>query len=149
MRTGLKDPTAAHRFFQALFDVLAAPTPEQDRFERYIDAVEALPYEEGNSTPAKWPVLTILPFLARPDTFMFLKPRVTKQVADWLAFSLQYDPKLNWRTYERLLAMSDLLMSEFRKRPESCLHPKDLIDIQSFIWVTGRTVPVANAAAER
>jgi hypothetical protein len=138
LRDGLKDPTAATRFFTAFFDVLAKEKPQQDTFEKLIDAVDALPFERGKSNPAKWPALTVFPFIARPDTFMFLKPVVTHRAAKALAFPLQYRSALNWRTHERLLALSDLLKGELLKRPEGSLHPEDWIDVQSFIWVTGR-----------
>ena len=138
LRDGLKDQAAATRFFAALFDVLAVSKPDPVRFEQLIDAVGALPFERGKTNPAKWPVLTVFPFVAQPDTFTFLKPRVTKRMAEALNFSLQYRPQLNWRTYENLWRMSNILMDELMKRPERALHPKNWIDLQSFIWVTGR-----------
>ena len=100
-----------------------------DSFEPYINSVLNLP-SEGGTSPSKWTVLTILPFLARPETYMFLKPNATKVCADRLAFNLNYSPTPNWLTYSKLMEMSDLLMDHLRP-----LGAQDYIDIQSFIWV--------------
>lgn len=99
LEDALKDTDAARFFFSTLITVLACPTPERGHFEPYIAALTNLPAEVGRSRVATWPVLTLLPFLAKPVTHMFLKPEVTKAAAERLAFNLDYDPKLNWRTY--------------------------------------------------
>jgi hypothetical protein len=131
LRDALKNSDASKSFFSTLFEALAPPRPERRSFEIYIDAITSLPAEKGRARVATWPVLTILPFLAKPDSFMFLKPEVTQCAADTRAFDLLYDSKLNWNTYERLLTMSDLLMNHLR-----ALGARDWIDVQSFIWVT-------------
>jgi hypothetical protein len=133
LRDGLRNSNAATEFFRSLFDLLAAAGPEKELFEAYISALNSLPAEEGRARVATWPVLTVLPFLANPQCFMFLKPEVTKRAADTLAFNLQYDSKLNWITYESLLRMSRILMDHLRP-----LGARDWIDVQSFIWVTER-----------
>lgn len=128
-RDALKHQEAAQEFFSALYCVLEAPMPAVDSFEPYISSVLNLP-SEGGTSPSKWTVLTILPFLARPETYMFLKPNATKVCADRLAFNLNYSPTPNWLTYSKLMEMSDLLMDHLRP-----LGAQDYIDIQSFIWV--------------
>ena len=133
---GLKNPQAAHEYAAALFGVLAAPDRDQTVFERFIKAVTNLPAEEGRARVATWPVLTILPFLAQPERFMFLKPEVTQKAADRLLWNLNYTSKPNWLTYTRLLKMSQVLMTMLQP-----LGVRDLIDVQSFIWVTGHYGP--------
>ena len=133
LRDGLKEKDAAREFFDALFDLLAAPRLERVRFGRYIEALQSLPAKEGKARVATWPILTILPFLANPVCFMFLKPEVTRRAAETLAFDLRYESRLNWPTYERLLIMSRLLMEDLRP-----LGAADWIDVQTFIWVTER-----------
>jgi hypothetical protein len=77
-----------------------------------------------------WPVLTLLPFIARPTDHMFLKPSVTQVAAAAIGFDLQYRPEPNWLTYKRLIQMSERLMTVLRPH-----GARDLIDVQSFIWV--------------
>lgn len=132
LRDGLKDQQAATRYFHALFDLLEADLKSREKFEAYVESLLQLPAEEGKAPVARWPVLTLFPFIARPDRFMFLKPEVTKDCADRLAFNLGYSPALNWTTYDRLLTMCSLLMEHLRP-----LGARDMIDVQSFIWLIG------------
>lgn len=83
---------------------------------------------------AKWTVATYLPFLWRPDAHMFLKPEVTKDFALRVGhrFARDYEPRLHLPVYESLL---DLVAKTEAHIGD--LHPKDRIDVQSFIWVIG------------
>jgi hypothetical protein len=62
---------------------------------------------------------------------MLLKPEMSKLAAERLAYDLLYSSPLNWVTYQRLLEMAGLLME--RLRPHGAV---DLIDVQSFMWLT-------------
>jgi hypothetical protein len=129
LRDGLKDAATATPFLEALFAFIAAP-PEQTRFEALVAALGNLPSKPGKSRVATWPVLTLLPFLARPDRFLLLKPDVTVAAAQQLRFDLQYDASLRWVTYARLLTLGDALLE--RLRP---LGARDYIDAHAFLWV--------------
>ena len=93
LRDGLREDRAANQYFLALDQVLSAPDVEPGLFGRYLHAVESLP-SGGNTSPAKWTVATILPYLAQPDRFMFLKPQVTQDCAARLTFDLCYTTEL-------------------------------------------------------
>ena len=137
MHDGLAgDKAAAKRFFVTFLDLIDAPSPTASLFEAYAKAVSDLPAEPGKSPVFTWPVTTILPARANPDTFMFLKPNVTNKAAERLGFELHYQSKPNWGTYESLLRMGQMYL-EFL-RPHGA---KDLIDVQSFIWQTGYAMP--------
>ena len=84
------------------------------------------------TSPVKWPILTLFPFLAQPRLHLFLKPEATKQAARNMRFELNYRPAPNWLTYSRLLEFAKQL-----RRTMSDWHPRDMIDMHSFIWVTG------------
>ena len=130
LRDGLKDKAAAQVFFETLFDLLASPEPSEERFNSYLSAVECLPVRKDGHPVARWPATTILPFLARPDCFMFLKPEATKECAELLGFELNYRTDPNWFTYKKLLEMCEILREHLKP-----LKPRDMIDLQSFIWV--------------
>lgn len=132
LRDGLADDSGALRLFSALRRVLEAPGVDPALFEEYLAAVESLPSEAGKTSPAKWTIATILPFVADPVRFMFLKPAVTQQCAERLTFDLAYRPQLNWVTYSRLLAMAGILLAALRP-----YGARDFIDVQSFIWRIG------------
>jgi hypothetical protein len=86
------------------------------------------------SAKPSWPMLTYLPFLWAPDRHIFLKPAVTCDFADRVGhpFSRAYQEGVTAPVYQSLL---DLAAETGRQIAD--LAPKDLIDIQSFIWVVG------------
>jgi hypothetical protein len=130
LREGLAaDAVAAAKFFEAVF-AFVERGPNQEQFNALASAVRNLPVDEGRARVATWPVQTLLPFLADPSRFMFLKPEPTQACADRLRFDLLYDSSLRWATYERLMVMADILLAELRP-----LGAKDFIDVQSFMWV--------------
>ena len=128
LRDGLKDEAGAKEFSKALSHFLH--DADSTGFDRLVEAIGGLPVVK--SPVLTWPVVTVFPFLADPKRFMFLKPWVTQQAAQRLAFDLLYDAKPNWSTYSNLLAMSDLLMNNLRE-----FGVRDYMDVQSFIWVVG------------
>lgn len=83
---------------------------------------------------AKWTVVTYLPFLWCPEDHMFLKPMVTQDFAERVGhpFAHDYNPALEPAVYASL---RDLMAQT--KAALSDLHPKDNIDLQSFVYVVG------------
>lgn len=79
----------------------------------------------------RWTVATYLPFLWDPENHFFLKPEVTKDFAARVGhrFTLDYESDLNSDVYESLLDLA----AETR-RSISDLEPRDMIDVQSFLW---------------
>jgi hypothetical protein len=110
-------------FARALADLLYGSSSSQDRFERFWKMLEII------SAP-KWTIATYFRFLAEPETQMFLKPEATKAAAEACSFELNYRQDLNWRTYERLLTFSAFLKDAIQD-----LRPRDMIDLQGFIWI--------------
>lgn len=127
-RDALKDQRAASAYLQTLSQLLKAG-PSEGACSAYFEATNNLPAEVGKSRVATWPVATIMPYLAQPDVFMFLKPEVTRKCAERLNFNLCYDARPNWLTYSKLLAMCDVLMEYLKP-----YGARDMIDLQSFIW---------------
>ena len=123
-------PEAAGRFLTALAELTDAPD-DQTILQRYLQACAALP-QTGATKPFQWPVVTLLPFLARPDVQLCLKPEVTKVAAGRLGFDLKYQATPNLETYRALLRLGSTWFHVIEM-----LQPKDMIDVQSFIYVTG------------
>jgi hypothetical protein len=123
---GLKDPEAARGFFAALFELLGAPAPRQPRFEALAAAVETLP--PGGARESGWRIVTLLPFIARPDLHMLLRPRFACEVAQRLGIELDYDATPNWSTYSSLLRSAELLLEKLRP-----LGARDHVDVESFM----------------
>lgn len=119
----------ALRFYESLFRLLNASRIERALFEEYIETAKELQVIPGKRV-VTWPSVTLIPYIAQPHRFMFLKPEVTKEAAVRLRFNLHYNAEPNWTTYESLLRMSELLMNELRP-----MGARDCIDVQSFIWL--------------
>jgi hypothetical protein len=109
-------------FSETLYDLLYGIAHPEVRFTQFADCL----LEIG---AAKWTIATYYLFITDPEKNMFLKPKVTQQAADVCAFELNYRPALNWLTYKNLLEFSNYLMKNLSE-----LKPKDMIDVQSFIW---------------
>ncbi|MFL6591040.1 MAG: DUF3553 domain-containing protein, partial [Chthoniobacterales bacterium] len=71
-------------------------------------------------------------FIAQPDKHLFLKPVVTKIAAQKYGFDFQYQSKPNWDTYASLLRFAETIQRDLRD-----MRPRDMIDLQSFMWVQG------------
>ena len=125
----VKDPKGAKAFASGLYELIYGQDSYESRFTHFADVLSGLPQRQ--SPVFAWPVQTIFPFLALPDEHIFLKPDVTKKAATRWGVELNYDPKPNWLTYSCLLALAQTLSREL-----ASLKPRDMIDIQSFIWVT-------------
>ena len=63
---------------------------------------------------------------------MFLKPNVTRRAASRYGFEFEYRSKPSWDIYACLLAFAEQV-----RKDQRALQPKDMIDMQSFIWVQG------------
>jgi hypothetical protein len=79
-----------------------------------------------------WPVVTVFGFIAQPNTHMFLKPNVTRVAAARYGFPFCYQPRPTWATYSQLLDFAGQM-----RRDLYDLAPRDMIDMQSFLWVQG------------
>jgi len=129
LHDGLASPEAAKAFSVCEYEFLYGKGSDEARFTRLAEMLHRLP--QPGTTPARWTVATIVPFLAMPERYIFLKPEVTKEAAERRGFALNYKPSPNWLTYSSLLELARILMTDLRD-----LKPRDMIDIQSFIWVT-------------
>src|SRR3979411_360931 len=63
---------------------------------------------------------------------IFRKPNVTRIAAQRYEFPFHYKSKPKWKTYESLLDFAKTV-----KRDNIDLRPRDMIDLQGFIWVAG------------
>ena len=130
VRDAIRDGDGAEMFAEGLYDWLWGPGSEEKRFEQWCDLVAGLPRRQ--TRVATWPVLTVFGFLARPKVHVFLKPTVTRIAAEEYGWDLAYSSRPGWDTYGDLLAFAAQV-----RRDLADLRPRDMIDIQSFLWVQG------------
>jgi len=130
LRDAIRVPTGARIFAEGLYDFLWGRGSDEARFERWCEAVATLPRRQ--TRVLTWPLVTVFGFIARPDTHIFLKPNVTRIAAEAYGYDFQYRSKPNWATYKSLLDFAETVRRDTRD-----LKPKDMIDLQGFIWVQG------------
>jgi hypothetical protein len=130
LRDAVRSPVGAKTFSLALFDLLHGPGPRDVRFSEWIHAIGRLP--RGQTRVLTWPLVTVFGFIAQPDTHFFLKPNVTREAARRYGVELQYSSRPSWRLYKGLLDFVARVRVDIRD-----LRPRDMIDMQSFLWVQG------------
>lgn len=130
LRDAVRSPSGARLFAEGLYDFLFGSGALERRFDRWSTAVAELPRRQ--TRVLTWPVLTVFPFIARPNEHIFLKPNVTRVAAEAYGFDFEYQSRPHWPTYASLLDFARILRHDLRD-----LRPRDMIDIQSFIWVQG------------
>jgi len=133
LRDAVRSAKGARLFSKGLYDFLYGEGALEPRFARWVEAVRALPRRQ--TRVLTWPVLTVFPFIAEPRRHVFLKPNVTKIAAREFGFDFNYSSQPRWDTYASLVAFAAAV--EKQLTPHRDLRPRDMIDIQSFIWVQG------------
>jgi hypothetical protein len=130
LRDAVKSAAGARAFAAGLYEFLHGRADEQTRFERWCEVVAELPRRQ--TRVLTWPLLTVWGFIAQPETHIFLKPNVTRLAAKAYQYDFQYTSRPNWNTYQSLRGFAEQVRRDTRD-----LHPRDMIDLQSFIWVQG------------
>ncbi|MBC7894614.1 MAG: hypothetical protein H7066_04325 [Cytophagaceae bacterium] len=130
LRDAVKSSEGARTFAEGLYEFLHGADDVAHRFERWVEVVAELPRRQ--TRVLTWPLVTVFGFIAQPDRHMFLKPMVTRAAARAYGVNLEYSSRPSWKTYEQLLALARTVRGDLRD-----LRPRDMIDIQSFLWVQG------------
>jgi hypothetical protein len=130
LRDAIRPAAGARAFAEGLYDFLYGSGSDRAKFERWCEVVAGLPRRQ--TRVLTWPLVTVFGFLALPDVHFFLKPMVTRAAAREYGFDFRYQSRPNWETYSNLLEFARLVRSDLRD-----LRPRDMIDIQSFLWVQG------------
>jgi hypothetical protein len=130
LRDAVKISNGSELFARGLYDFLYGSGDERTRFERWCSIVADLPRRQ--TRVLTWPLVTVFGFIAKPQEHIFLKPNVTRIAARMYGYDFEYESKPQWQTYESLLNFADRI-----EQDNADLKPRDMIDLQSFIWVQG------------
>lgn len=122
LKDGLQNPSAQKAFAESLFRLLFAESGFEASFLAFCAVLEEI-------DAAKWTTATYFPFITHPARHMFVKPTITRHAAELCGFEIHYKPRLNWLTYKCVLDFSAHLFSGI-----AVLKPRDMIDVQSFMW---------------
>ncbi len=125
LKDGLRDPVAQERFARGLIALLHGSGKFSSRFDEFAGLLSDI-------DAARWTTATYFPFVLFSNEFMFVKPTVTQNAAAVCRFEISYRSQVNWGTYQRVLCFSDHLRNQLAH-----LRPRDMIDVQSFMWCIG------------
>ena len=130
LRDAIRSRADAKIFAQGLNDFLYGTDAMERLFTRWVDTVGHLP--RRNTRVLTWPLVTVFGFIAQPRTHFFFKPTVTREAARRYGVDLPYASRPAWPLYKPLLDFVGRVRSDIRE-----LRPRDMIDMQSFLWVQG------------
>jgi hypothetical protein len=130
LRDAVRPPRGAELFAEGLFDLLHGRGTSEARFDRWCETVGSLPRRQ--TRVLTWPVATVFGFLAQPDRHVFLKPNVTRAALAAYGLAFDYVSRPGGLAYAHLLSLAGAV-----RRDLADLKPRDLIDVQSFLWVLG------------
>jgi hypothetical protein len=130
LRDAVKSNAGAKAFAIGMWDLLHGNAPLSKRFDRWVEVLAGLPRRQ--TRVLTWPLATVFGFVAQPRLHFFLKPMVTRRAAQNYGYDFAYQSKPDWNIYSKALAFARAVRSDLRD-----LQPRDMIDLQSFIWVQG------------
>lgn len=113
-------------FSRLLFELLHGSGDLALRFGRFADFLV-------DNKAGRWTAATYFLFLKDPDAHVLVKPKLFQRFADVVGIELNYRQEPNYLTYRHCVSVASLLKEQLRE-----LKPRDLIDVQSFMWWTGR-----------
>jgi len=130
LRDAVRSPAGAQAFASALFEFLHGPETIETRFASWVAALDRLPRRQ--TRVLTWPLATVFGFIAQPGEHFFFKPTVTREALRRIGIPLEYSSRPNWPLYRNLLDSVRLVRREI-----AAMRPRDMIDMQSFLWVQG------------
>ena len=130
LRDGVKGKGAAI-FAKGLYAFLHGRRRRRETAsKRGSTTLDALPRKQ--TRVVTWPTATVFGFIAEPARHLFIKPNVMRRAAAAIGMPFEYVSRPNAKTYAQALQLAKDL-----RRALADMSPKDMIDIQSFLWVQG------------
>jgi hypothetical protein len=130
LRDAVRSEDGARIFAEGLRVYLYGNGALADRFENWCMTVASLPRKQ--TRVLTWPLVTVFGFIAQPGVHIFLKPLAMRAAARKLHYEFPYRPRPGWGTYKVYLQMAKHVRHALAND-----HPRDMIDVQSFLWVLG------------
>lgn len=121
-------PISQKTFSVSLAALLYGTDSEEERFKGFSRALDLLGIN-------RWQYATLFGFIRFPQERAFIKPTVIQNAAKAFCWRINYKSEPNWRSYAAVLRLYNHLRTSL---VEEGLMPKDMIDVQSFIWSVGQ-----------
>jgi hypothetical protein len=118
----VRKPMVARLFYPALLDALHGNGEAVERLGRFAAVLDDLGLRD-------WAYPTYFMFLSEPDACMFVIRERMDRGLDIAGYPADLTPRPGAESYAAVLAFSGWLMDRL-----AALEPRDMIDLQSFIW---------------
>jgi len=115
-------------FCQSMYELLYGDTDTINRFKKYLE------YVEENNLPNKWTFPTYYLFVLYPDSEYFVKPETAKWFMEFLGRKDEWSSKPTSVSYNAIRSVVHELKDSINE-----YKPRDIVDIQGFIWVCAYT----------
>ena len=130
LRDAIRANEGARSFATALYDFLHGDEPLETRFERWVEALARLPRRKTR-------VLNLaaddrIRIHRTAEAAPVFKPMVTREALRRCGIQFGYAARPSWPIYRELLQNVKSIRTAI-----SDMHPRDMIDMQSFLWVQG------------
>ena len=109
---------------EQIYDLLYGPGDSPDRLQRFVEFLTA------NKITPYWTFPTYFLFLIHPEADIFVKPRTMKTFFDLVGRSDEWKRKPSGQAYRMILSLARDVWKAFE-----AYHPRDMIDVQSIMWV--------------
>lgn len=123
----IQNPRFSRPFVSHLGVLLHGPGDVAARLEAFSEFLHQLGLR-------KWTYGTYFLFLHDPETCIFVKPEGLKKAVEIAGYPLQYGPEPTAELYRQILAFANWIRSHLLDSGHASLRPKDMIDVQSFMW---------------
>ncbi|MEN9480036.1 MAG: hypothetical protein RLZZ298_1431 [Pseudomonadota bacterium] len=124
LHEALETPACQKLFSLGLLDLLYGEETEEARFKHFLRTLGILHLN-------KWSYATLFSFIRYPQQHALIKPTAIQNAAKALCWRINYKPEPNWKTYDAVLRLYSYIRTSLL---EEGMMPRDLIDVQSFIW---------------
>lgn len=125
LHEALETPACQKLFSLGLADLLYGSETEEARFKHFLRTLGILHLN-------KWPFATLFSFIRYPKQHALIKPTAIQNAAKALCWRINYKPEPNWKTYDAVLRLYSYVRTNLL---EEGIMPRDLNDVQSFIWL--------------
>ena len=112
----------AEPLVRRLYDLLYGGGDFDARFDAWVELLSA-------KKPGVWPAATYFLMLLDPENHIFVKPSPWQLLLGELGDKTAWPTRPNAAAYKRLQSLSRVLFTALAP-----LKPRDMIDVQSFIW---------------
>lgn len=123
----IDDPKNTKTYLEALGRSLDSQVDPSERLERFNDDLEPMGLK-------KWTYASYFLFLMEPDRCMFVKPTSIKLAAEIAQYPIEYEATPSAKVYRQILRFSEWLKGRLEQQSRPELSPRDMIDVQGFIW---------------